>query len=253
MSMGYKAFLSYSHTDSARAAAIQSALHRFAKPWYRLRALHVFRDETNLAANPELWPTIEAALDASEVFVLLVWPEAAASRWVGREIEHWCTTKNAAAILIVTTGGTVVWDEQARDFDWKRTTALPRTLSDRFTAEPLWVDLSWASQKEDRSLRNERFRSAIATIAAPLHGRSKEELDGEDLRQHRRTRRLMGSVLITLTLLVAIAYWQHQVAESRRRIGLSRQLAAQAAALLEEQYDRALLLAVQAWRFAPTL
>jgi hypothetical protein len=253
MSMAYKAFLSYSRADSALAAAIQSALHRFAKPWYRLRAVHVFRDATNLPANPELWPTIQSALEASEFFILLASPEAAASAWVGREIEHWCATKGAAAIVIATTGGTAAWDEEARDFDWERTTALPRTLSGRFAAEPLWVDLSWTSRKEEQSLQNERFRGAIATIAAPLHGRSKEELDGEDIRQHRRTRRLMGWVLVTLCLLVAIAYWQHQVAESRRRIGLSRQLAAQAAALLDEQYDRALLLAMAAWRFAPTL
>jgi len=36
------------------ALAMQQALHRFAKPWYWMRALRVFRDQTNLSANPGL-------------------------------------------------------------------------------------------------------------------------------------------------------------------------------------------------------
>jgi hypothetical protein len=43
--MQYAAFLSYSHTaDGKLAPALQSALYQFAKPWYRLRAVRVFRD-----------------------------------------------------------------------------------------------------------------------------------------------------------------------------------------------------------------
>jgi hypothetical protein len=51
--------MSYSHAvDSRLAPAVQAALHRFAKPWYRLRVLHVFRDQTSLAMTPELWGSI---------------------------------------------------------------------------------------------------------------------------------------------------------------------------------------------------
>jgi len=44
---------------------LQGGLHRLAKPWHALRALRVFRDETNLGAEPGLWPSIEAALSQS--------------------------------------------------------------------------------------------------------------------------------------------------------------------------------------------
>ena len=55
--MVYNAFISYSHAaDGTLAPALQSALHRFAKPWYKLRALHIFRDQTNLAVNPACGP-----------------------------------------------------------------------------------------------------------------------------------------------------------------------------------------------------
>jgi hypothetical protein len=40
--VNYKAFISYSHSaDDKLAPALQSALHRFAKPFYRLRAIRV--------------------------------------------------------------------------------------------------------------------------------------------------------------------------------------------------------------------
>lgn len=53
--MAYNAFISHSHTaDGTLAAALQSALDSFAKHWYKLRALHLFRSQTNLAVNPAL-------------------------------------------------------------------------------------------------------------------------------------------------------------------------------------------------------
>lgn len=56
---GYDAFISYSHAlDGSLAPALQTGLERFAKPWYRPRALRVFRDTTNLAANPGLWSSL---------------------------------------------------------------------------------------------------------------------------------------------------------------------------------------------------
>jgi WD40 repeat protein len=68
--MSYDAFISYSHAADGRLAPkVQSGLHRFAKPLLRLRALHVFRDQTSLSATPELWSTIESALNEARFFV----------------------------------------------------------------------------------------------------------------------------------------------------------------------------------------
>jgi hypothetical protein len=51
----YKAFISCSHSVEGKLApALQSALQKFAKSWYRRRALDVFRDQTSLSANPAL-------------------------------------------------------------------------------------------------------------------------------------------------------------------------------------------------------
>src|SRR5438105_15608545 len=100
--MTYKAFISYSHAaDGKLAPALQSALHRFAKPWYRLRAMRVFRDKTTLSATPALWPAIQKALSESEYFLLLASPRAAASDWVQNEISWWLTHRSAEKMLIL--------------------------------------------------------------------------------------------------------------------------------------------------------
>src|SRR5262245_37569679 len=96
----YNAFISYSHTGDARlAGAIQSGLHRLAKPFYRLRALNVFRDKTSLAANPALWNAIQSALERSDYFILMASPASAQSEWVCRELGWWLAHREVDRLL----------------------------------------------------------------------------------------------------------------------------------------------------------
>jgi hypothetical protein len=135
----YAAFISYSHAgDRALASALQAGLHRFAKPWHRLRALRVFRDEASLAANPRLWGSISEALLASKSLILLASPEAARSDWVARELALWASEKSRENLLIVVTDGAVRWDPTAGDFDWHETSALPRMMGDLLEEDPEW-------------------------------------------------------------------------------------------------------------------
>jgi hypothetical protein len=52
-------------------SALQSVVQKLGKPWYRHRALRVFRDDTSLSATPGLWPSIEQALGQSRFLILL--------------------------------------------------------------------------------------------------------------------------------------------------------------------------------------
>src|ERR1700757_2734365 len=100
--MKYQGFLSYNHAaDRKLAPALHSALHTLARPWYRFRLIHVFRDQTSLSANPELWGSIEAALADSEYFILLASPEAARSKWVKQEVGWWLANRSVTKLLIV--------------------------------------------------------------------------------------------------------------------------------------------------------
>src|SRR5580698_8602676 len=141
--MTYKAFISYSHAaDGKLAPAIQSALQSFAKPWYKLRAIRVFRDKTTLAMTPRLWPSIQAALDESEHFLLLASVESDRSAWVQREAEHWLQGRPPDKLLIIVTSSSpLAPDDAFLDFNWIRTNLLPPALTDRLPEEPLYLDL----------------------------------------------------------------------------------------------------------------
>jgi len=215
----YNAFLSYSHsTDEKLAAVLQRALHRFAKRPFRLRAVRVFRDTASLGANPALWPAIEQALAASEYLILMPSPQAAASAWVGKEIDYWRRNKPARNMLIALTGGEIDWDERVHDFDWTRTTALPIGLSKFFEAEPLWVDLRWAHESGEISVAHPRFRDCVADLASPLHARAKDELVGEDVQQAQRLRRLTLATIVLLASLAVALGWMSFEAERRRQV-----------------------------------
>ncbi len=113
--------ISYSHAaDGSLAPALQAALQRFARPWNRVRALRVFRDDATLPVTTRLWSEIEAALDGSRFFVLLASPEAAASEWVEREVAFWCAQLRQERLLVVLTAGELAWDPARGDFDWDR-------------------------------------------------------------------------------------------------------------------------------------
>ena len=75
---GYDGFISYSHKhDAVLGPALQTNLERFAKPWYKIRALRIFLDTADLSANPALWPSIEDGLSSSQWFILLASADAA--------------------------------------------------------------------------------------------------------------------------------------------------------------------------------
>ncbi|MGH7869561.1 MAG: toll/interleukin-1 receptor domain-containing protein, partial [Candidatus Dormibacteraceae bacterium] len=182
----YDAFISYSHArDGPVAEALQRALHRLAKRWYQIRALRAFRDKNSLSASPNLWMDIERALRHSRYFLLMASPEAATSPWVQKEIAFWQKNRTPETFLVVVTNGHLEWNPSAEDFDWSRTTALPRQLSGWFAAEPLWVQLDGARRDTQLSLRNTEFRAAVCRLGAPIHDKPPDELDSEDIRQYR--------------------------------------------------------------------
>ena len=256
----YHAFISYSHAvDGELAPALQQGLQRFAKPWYRARALRVFRDEASLSANPGLLSSIEHALDNSLYFILLGSPAAASSPWVAREAARWHATKPIENLMIGLTEGEIVWDYDAGDFDWERQIALPETLRGAFREEPRFIDLRWAHASEHLSLSDARFRDAVAEFAAPLHGLPKDVLAGEEVRQHRRTVRTARAAAIALACLTlasivfgSFAVLQRNEARRQRDTATARSLSAGASANLDTRIDLAALLSLEAYRAKPS-
>lgn len=209
--MRFDAFISYSHrADGRTAAQLQRGLQNVAKPWYRLRGMRVFRDETDLAVAPEGWPTIQSALAQSRFLVLMASQQAAGSKWVAKEIAYWRENRPPGTLLIALTSGDVVWQSEKEDFDWERTTSLPKQLSGAFRSEPFWADLRWTNEQQILTLRNPEFLRAVAKLAAPIRNLDVAELVSEDHRQHRRTLRAAYGIAAVLIAVLCVALWQFQ-------------------------------------------
>ncbi|MFJ9585050.1 TIR domain-containing protein [Streptomyces acidicola] len=248
------AFISYSQKqDNELAKALQDGLKRLALPRWRTARMSVFRDVTSLPANSDLWALLQGELARSRYLILLASPEAAASPWVAREVEHWLRERSTEHLLIAVARGEIRWDEEAGDFDWEHTTALPRQLAGHFPAEPLWVDLRQITDDTHRSLRYTAFRGAVATLAAPLHGRPKEELDSDDVRQVRFTRRLgqgaialLTALLVTASVLGLYARQQRDEAVEQAHMSASQALAVRSEQLLATSPNQAAQYALYA-------
>jgi hypothetical protein len=159
----------------------------------------------------------------------------------------------------VVTDGTWEWDAAAGTVVG---TAVLAGLAGVFLEEPRHLDLRWARTETDLDVHNARFRDAVAESAAPIHGIAKDDLEGEDVRQHRRARRLARGGATALTLLVVIslalgtiaflqrndATKQRDKAERQARIATAQGLAAQATLIGPTKPDLALVLAAEAVR-----
>ena len=214
MALLYDAFISYNHAkDKPIAAALQSAVQKLGKPWYRRRALRVFRDDTSLSATPQLWPSIEQALGQSRYFILLASPQAAASNWVNKEVQYWLDHNSIETLLIGVTEGELSWDETADDFATRENSPLPPVLAGRFPVEPKWVDLRAYRDGADKA--GAKFTELAADFAAAIRGMPKEDLLSQEVRQQRRALTLAWGTAAALFVLTAVAAWQWNTAADR--------------------------------------
>jgi WD40 repeat protein len=144
-------------------------------------------------------------LDTSDWFVLLLSPDAAESEWVNQEVEYWLEHKDSGRIIPVVTDGEFTWSETDIDLE---STAAPPALYGAFSDEPRWVDLRFARSEEQLDLNNPRFSAAVADVASAIRQVPKDELESEEVRQHRRTVRTAwaaGAVVLVLAVLAGTA------------------------------------------------
>ena len=104
----YRAFLSYSHEDSAAAAKLHRRLETYRLPrglavadagGPERRIGRIFRDREELPASPNLTDTVRRALARSDALVVLCSPGARRSPWVAKEIALFAELHPQAPIL----------------------------------------------------------------------------------------------------------------------------------------------------------
>src|ERR1700739_4172413 len=142
--LDYDAFLSYTHRDRPVVSGIQKGLHHIGRRLGQLRALRVFRDDTDLTASPDLWGRITDALDRSRFFIVTLSPVAAQSYWVNEEIGYWLAHRGREQLMLVLAAGRLVWDRDAECFDARVSDAAPPVLAETgvLPVEPLYIDVS---------------------------------------------------------------------------------------------------------------
>ena len=125
---------------------------------------------------------------------------------------------------------------------------IPEQGQTYFTEQPLYIDLRWARKEEHLTLENGKFQDQVATISAALRAKDKDALIGDDVRLHKRAKRVAWTAIAGLTFLLLCALTGAYLALQQENIAMSRQLAAQAVSHLSDQIDLSLLLSLEANR-----
>ncbi|MFE6924899.1 TIR domain-containing protein [Nocardia sp. NPDC057663] len=229
----YDAFLSYAHADRAVAAGTQKGLHRIGRRMGHLHALRVFRDATDLTASPDLWGKVTEAMDQARYCIVVLSPHSVASEWVDREIDYWLRSRGPEQLLFAVAGGQLKWDRHTHCFDPQRSTvALPvLTQPGVLPTEPLYVDVTEDAPWDPRA---SLFREKLTDLAAPIHGKPKYELAGDDLREQRRFRRVRRAAIAGLVLLTVLALAAAFIAVDRQREAVRQRNQAIALRLVSE-------------------
>ncbi|WP_149256896.1 TIR domain-containing protein [Actinomadura sp. K4S16] len=257
----YDAFLSYNQeADQWLALLLKQGLHRFTAPWYGRRALHVFLDDTSMSATANMRAEIRPALDRSRFFILLAGPESAASPWVDWELKNFLETHGIERVLIVVTAGGIAWDADSSRFAADRTNCLSPFLQEKYTGEPRYLDLRGIrAAGTPTTWRAPQLLECVADLAAPLHGRPKEELHSADLRARRRAFRLVLAAVAVIVCLLAVTVValanvdeERRRADAQARLKTAQELTERADQIADHNPELSQLLSVAAWRTAPS-
>ncbi|MFF2124285.1 hypothetical protein ACFVW1_02580 [Streptomyces olivochromogenes] len=255
----YDAFISYSQQrDTPLAQALEGGLRTLLRRPLRGARTKVFRDRTSLAASSSLPGAIKEALSCSRFFVYLASPEAAVSPWVREEVATWVADHPVDRMMIALAAGEIAWGQG--DFDWARSTALPEELRGVFAHQPLWVDFRGHRDADRHDMSpGAPFRDLVVTIAAPLHGLRKDELESQDLHERRRTKRKVqwatgvGAFVLAGALTAGcMAFVEHGKAGARARTNASRALADRAQEVAQSDPRKAAQFALYAYAVEPT-
>jgi tetratricopeptide (TPR) repeat protein len=215
-SFKYRAFISYSHADTAQAKWLHRALEGFAidkdlvgretAPGPIPKALRpIFRDRDDFTAGHTLSEQTLAALDASAGLVLICSPAAAKSHYVNEETRLFKSRHPERPVIPLIAGGKP-GDPELECFP----SALKFKLDPdgQITGEP--VELLAADAREDGDGKS----LALSKVVAGLLGVSSDDIFRRAMRERRRKQRnWIAGLSVVAVMLAGLAVW----AEINRR------------------------------------
>lgn len=205
----YKAFITYSHTDTKAASWLARSLESYRVPSRLVgrkteqgviarRIGSIFRDREELPASGDLSQSLSSAIARSEYLIVVCSPAARQSRWVDVEISEFKKTHDASKILCFIVAGDPF---AANDLSREHLECFPKALefieSDaqgEVAAEPIAADIREGGDGK---------RLAKLKIISGLLDLGLDELIQRD--SQRRQRNLLYMTLASATGMLAMA------------------------------------------------
>ncbi len=201
----YKAFISYSHADSARAEWLLKSLEAYKIPSNLIgratehgpvpeRLAPIFRDRDELPAAGRMTERLFDALHSSEFMIVLCSPKAAQSKLVNREIAEFKSKRDDGHILGLIVDGIPFSDDPSRE-------CFPDALLHNFHTDGVKAGLSAEGLAADIRPEADGKRMGLMKIIAGMLGVGLNDLVQRD--EKRRQQRLaIGSLAAMASLLV---------------------------------------------------
>lgn len=205
----FDAFIAAAATDRPVADGILKGLRQIGRRPGRIRALRVCAPRADDGDGA-------AALDRSRYLIAVLSPAAASSDRLDGELAHWLSGRHLDRLLLVLADGRLSWDPEHRRFDPAGSDAAPAALTQpgALPDEPFYIDVSADAPWDPGTAA---FRDKITSLAAPVHGKPKDQLAGDDVREQRRFRRLRAATAIGMTVLLVASVVAGTQALHRRR------------------------------------
>lgn len=202
----YDAFISYKvDADIDFARQLQKKIENYGRRWYKGRNTHIYRDETNLSANPDLWQSLKDAIDSSSYCIYLASIEGSNSKWIQRELDYWVSKKGIATIIIVLLDGDIVWNDLTDSLHYQKTNVMPVSIAKLYNFEPKYIDFTNAWNSKDKIFRSEIVDDGIASILSTIKNIPKDEVIGSELKRRRLLLNTFIGISITLIVITTFA------------------------------------------------
>ncbi len=205
--MGYRAYISYSHADERFAAWLQRQIETYRLPTQIAaekgigHLKPVFRDRADLPSSDNLSDAIQEAISRSEALIVICSDKAAASRWVGDEIELFRKTHGDGRIFAI-----IADDAPPGCFP----AALLRD-KERQPVEPIAAD----ARRGFDGRRDALLKVIAGLLNVPFDGLKKRDLRRQVRRRTIATATAAAVAAVTLYLAV-VAQDARETAERRR-------------------------------------
>jgi WD40 repeat protein len=196
-------------SDRPVANGILKGLRRIGRRPGQLRALRVLSPVADDSESA-------AALDGSRYLIAVLSPTAASSARLDGELAHWLQRQQLDRLLLVLADGQLWWDPEHRRFDPGSSDAAPAALTrpGSLPDEPFYIDVSGDAPWDPGA---PAFRDKLTSLAAPVHGKPKDQLAGHDIREQRRFRRLRAAAAIGMAVLLVASVVAGTEALHKRR------------------------------------